>query len=218
MGSIMGSGVRKSTRTLRHRTLPKILQENPSAGAICSDLLGCLKRDNPDRPVIGIVSRFAGQKGFDLIEQTAWQLLQDNVALVVLGTGEPHYEWLMRRLAEHFPDKAAVRIEFNNELAHKVEAGSDIFLMPSHYEPCGLNQIYSLRYGTVPVVRATGGLDDTIDENTGFKFADYSADGAASLAGNCRAYLPDRQGPMVHADEKRYDAGPFMGCSRAAIP
>ena len=139
--------------------------------------------DNPDRPVIGIVSRFAAQKGFDLIEQTAWHFLQDDVALVVLGTGEPHYESLMRRIAENFPNKAAVRLEFNNELAHKVEAGSDIFLMPSHYEPCGLNQIYSLRYGTVPVVRATGGLDDTIDENTGFKFADYTAGGLLHALG-----------------------------------
>ncbi|MBC7925075.1 MAG: glycogen synthase GlgA [Bryobacteraceae bacterium] len=133
-----------------------------------------LSQDDLKRPVIGIVSRFASQKGFDLIEQIASQLLQGDVALTVLGTGEPHYESVMRSLAEQFPDKVAVRVQFSNELAHKVEAGADIFLMPSRYEPCGLNQIYSLRYGTVPVVRATGGLDDTIDENVGFKFSGYT--------------------------------------------
>ncbi len=138
-----------------------------------------LPDDNLDTPVIGIVSRFASQKGFDLIEQTASTFMQGDVKLVVLGTGEPHYEQLMRRLADSFPGKVGVRVEFNNEVAHKVEAGSDLFLMPSRYEPCGLNQIYSLRYGTVPVVRATGGLDDTIDESTGFKFAGY--DGGALL-------------------------------------
>jgi starch synthase len=78
-------------------------------------------------------------------------------------------------MAADFPGRIAVRIGFDNGLAHRVEAGSDMFLMPSRYEPCGLNQIYSLRYGTVPVVRATGGLDDTIDESTGFKFTDYSS-------------------------------------------
>jgi starch synthase len=145
-----------------------------------------LPDDDLDRPVIGIVSRFASQKGFDLIEETAPQLLKRDVALTVLGTGEPQYEELMRRLAGQFPGKVGVRVEFSNEVAHKVEAGADIFLMPSRYEPCGLNQIYSLRYGTVPVVRATGGLDDTIDESTGFKFAGY--DGGA-LSGALGAAL-----------------------------
>ena len=83
--------------------------------------------------------------------------------LVVLGTGDKDYEDLLRRLSRMFPQKIALKIAYDNVLAHKIEAGADIFLMPSHYEPCGLNQIYSLRYGTVPVVRATGGLDDTIE-------------------------------------------------------
>lgn len=134
-----------------------------------------LASDRLDSPVIGMVSRFVGQKGFDLIEEVAPRLLeQADVCLTALGTGEPRYDEAMLRLAERFPDRAGVRIGYDNSLAHKIEAGADIFLMPSRYEPCGLNQIYSLRYGTVPVVRATGGLDDTIDEDTGFKFRDYS--------------------------------------------
>ena len=133
-----------------------------------------------DRPVIGIVSRFATQKGFDLIEHIAADLVDMDVYVVALGAGEPQYEALFRALAEQHPDKFLVRVAYDNGLAHQIEAGSDIFLMPSRYEPCGLNQIYSLKYGTVPVVRATGGLDDTIQDfdgrnGTGFKFSEYSA-------------------------------------------
>ncbi len=133
-----------------------------------------------ERPLLGIVSRFTRQKGFDLLEEAATEFARENLSLVALGTGEPRYEELFRGLAQAHPDKIAVRVAYDNPLAHKVEAGSDMFLMPSRYEPCGLNQIYSLRYGAVPVVRATGGLDDTIDESTGFKFKDYS--GEALLA------------------------------------
>ena len=96
--------------------------------------------------------------------------------LVALGSGEPEYEELFQRMASDYPGRIAVRVGFDNRLAHLIEAGADLFLMPSRYEPCGLNQIYSLRYGAVPVVRATGGLDDTIDSETGFKFAGYSAE------------------------------------------
>jgi starch synthase len=134
-----------------------------------------LAEDAIDKPLIGIVSRFTSQKGFDLLAEAAGQLPTGRMALVGLGTGEPQYEELFRSLSAAYPSSIAVRIGFNNALAHKIEAGSDIFLMPSRYEPCGLNQIYSLRYGTVPVVRATGGLDDTIDESTGFKFREYTA-------------------------------------------
>ena len=94
--------------------------------------------------------------------------------MVALGSGEREYEEMFTALAARFPSKVAVRIGFDEALAHRIEAGSDMFLMPSLYEPCGLNQIYSLRYGTVPVVRATGGLDDTVDAETGFKFNEYS--------------------------------------------
>jgi starch synthase len=130
---------------------------------------------DPERPLIGIVSRFAPQKGFDLIAQLASFVEEADLQLVVLGSGEWRYEQLFNDWHRWLPDKVGVWLGYNNALAHRIEAGSDIFLMPSHYEPCGLNQIYSLRYGTVPVVRAVGGLDDTIQEDTGFKFGPYSA-------------------------------------------
>ena len=133
-----------------------------------------LAKDNLDRPLFGIVSRFADQKGFDLIEQIAYDLIQEDLGLVVIGSGEARYENLFRSLAAARPDRVGVRVAYDNAVAHKIEAGADVFLMPSRYEPCGLNQIYSLRYGTVPVVRATGGLDDTIDDETGFKFREYT--------------------------------------------
>lgn len=129
-----------------------------------------------ERPLVGMVSRFVHQKGFDLIEGMADAMMAEGVLFVAIGTGEPHFEWVMRSLAERYPGRAAVSVGYDNAVAHKIEAGSDIFLMPSRYEPCGLNQIYSLRYGTVPVVRATGGLDDTVDDSTGFKFSEYSSD------------------------------------------
>ena len=132
-------------------------------------------------PVIGIVSRFAVQKGFDLVAEIAERLLERDVVVVALGKGEPKYERFFRGLAFRNAAQVAVRIRYDDSLAHKIEAGSDIFLMPSRYEPCGLNQIYSLKYGTPPVVRATGGLDDTIEEwnpeqgiGTGFKFEGLS--------------------------------------------
>jgi starch synthase len=139
-----------------------------------------LQSANPKAPVIGIVSRFAAQKGFDLIAQVADRLMIEPLTMVVLGTGEKEYEYLFRRLAQQYPNKFGLRVAYDNELAHLVEAGADMFLMPSHYEPCGLNQIYSLKYGTVPIVRATGGLDDTVEsydpqtgKGTGFKFVEY---------------------------------------------
>jgi len=131
------------------------------------------------RPVLGIVSRFAAQKGFDLIAGIAEQMAALDLYVVALGTGEPAYEELFRTMAAKYPQKFLVKIAYDNTLAHQIEAGADMFLMPSRYEPCGLNQIYSLKYGTVPIVRATGGLDDTIEpfdgkSGTGFKFQDYS--------------------------------------------
>lgn len=133
-----------------------------------------LPADQQERPLIGIVSRFAEQKGFDLIAAIAGQLVHEDMSLVVLGSGNPAYESMFRELAATFPHKVGIRVGYDNPLAHRIEAGSDMFLMPSHYEPCGLNQIYSLRYGTIPIVRATGGLDDTISEGAGFKFWGYT--------------------------------------------
>ena len=134
-------------------------------------------------PVIGIVSRFAAQKGFDLMSQIMDRLAREEMIIVALGAGDKTFQEMFLRLSRQFPQKIAVKIAYDNALAHKVEAGSDMFLMPSRYEPSGLNQIYSLKYGTVPVVRATGGLDETVENwdpktgrGTGFKFYDYSGE------------------------------------------
>ena len=131
-------------------------------------------------PVFGIISRLTGQKGFDMLLAVADELGDREMVVVALGSGDPYYENLFRDWAFKNPGRVAVRFGYDETLSHKIEAGADLFLMPSRYEPCGLNQIYSLKYGTVPVVRATGGLDDTIDEwdakkgtGTGFKFAGY---------------------------------------------
>ena len=157
-----------------------------SGKAICKgDLLAAygMTKADPKLPVIGIVSRFAAQKGFDLIAQIMDRLAREELTVIVLGSGDKQYEEMFLRLNKQFPHKIAVKVAYDNSLAHKIEAGSDMFLMPSRYEPCGLNQIYSLKYGTVPIVRATGGLDDTIEQwdprtgkGTGFKFTDYKGE------------------------------------------
>jgi starch synthase len=148
-------------------------------------------------PVIGIVSRFAAQKGFDLISQIMDRLAREEMIVVALGAGDKLFEDMFLRLNKQFPNKIAVKVAYDNAIAHKIEAGADMFLMPSRYEPCGLNQIYSLRYGTVPIVRATGGLDDTIEpwdartgKGTGFKFSEYT--GEALLATIKQALLSYR--------------------------
>ncbi len=139
-----------------------------------------LQATREETAVIGIVSRLATQKGFDFIIEIMDRLMQEDVVLLILGDGEEYYERALLEIANRYPDKVRIQVKLDEVIAHKIEAGSDIFLMPSHYEPCGLNQIYSLKYGTVPVVRATGGLDDTIDEQpsgggNGFKFWGYSS-------------------------------------------
>jgi starch synthase len=133
-------------------------------------------------PLLGIISRLADQKGFDLLAEIIDELFTLEVGFVLLGTGEQKYHDLFNQVARKYPRKAGIRIAYDDRLAHKIEAGADLFLMPSKYEPCGLNQIYSLKYGTIPVVRSTGGLDDTIvnydpaaGTGNGFKFARYNA-------------------------------------------
>jgi len=156
--------------------------ENMSGKAVCKKALlerMGVKQPVVERPILGIVSRFAPQKGFDLIAEIAEQLAAMDLYVVALGTGDPVYENLFQHMAATYPDKFLVEIGFDNALAHQIEAGSDMFLMPSRYEPGGLNQLYSLKYGTVPVVRATGGLDDTIVtfdglSGTGFKFIEQA--------------------------------------------
>ncbi|HKP46660.1 MAG TPA: glycogen synthase [Pyrinomonadaceae bacterium] len=136
-----------------------------------------------DRPIIAIISRLVSQKGYDLIRQLANQILQTGSFFIALGAGAKEYEDFLQSWHDRAPRQVGIYKGYAGEpLAHQIEAGADIFLMPSQYEPCGLNQMYSMRYGTVPVVRATGGLDDTVQnfnpqDNTGngFKFHDYNA-------------------------------------------
>ena len=147
----------------------------------------CLQKDlglkeDPDCMTIGIVSRLTSQKGFDLIAQIIAELSKWNIQLVVLGTGDAHYENMFRWYAKTYPDKFAAKICFDNNLAHKIYAGCDAFLMPSRFEPCGLSQIISMKYGTLPIVRETGGLKDTVKpyneytgEGTGFSFTPYDS-------------------------------------------
>lgn len=136
----------------------------------------------PSVPLLGIVSRLVAQKGLDILVEAMEELMRLDLQMAVLGTGEHRYHELLSRFAAAYPGKLGVRIGYDNVLAHKIEAGADLFLMPSQFEPCGLNQIYSLRYGTIPIVRGTGGLDDTIEDynpatgaGNGFKFGAYSA-------------------------------------------
>ena len=182
----------------------KYSSEDLSGKAECKrDLLaefGCTGA-NVDLPVIGIVSRFAAQKGFDLISQIADRLAREELIIVALGAGDKEYEDLFRRLNKQFPQKIAVKVAYDNAIAHKIEAGADMFLMPSRYEPCGLNQIYSLKYGTVPVVRATGGLDYTIEpwdakagKGTGFKFSEYSGEALLLTIHQALAAFKDKAG------------------------
>jgi starch synthase len=142
--------------------------------------LGLPERE--DVPVIGIISRLVDQKGFDLIACVFAEILDMDVQLVILGTGEQRYESMFRHAASIYPDKVSANMKYDAVLAQRIYAGSDIFLMPSLFEPCGLSQLFSLRYGTIPIVRETGGLNDTIkayDERTGegngFSFANYNA-------------------------------------------
>jgi starch synthase len=135
-----------------------------------------------DRPVFANITRLTAQKGIDLMMQVAFEILATGAYIVSLGSGERQYEDFWQKLRDHFPRQVGVYRGYNEKLAHRIEAGADIFMMPSKFEPCGLNQMYSLRYGTVPIVRAVGGLDDTVTEydavtgqGNGFKFGPYEA-------------------------------------------
>ncbi len=138
-----------------------------------------------DVPLCGMISRMTSQKGFDLISEIVPELLATNIQFVFLGTGEAQYEEFVRELVDSHPTQVAAHIGFDEGLAHRVEAGADIFLMPSQFEPCGLNQMYSQRYGTIPVVSSVGGLVDSVIDHTpktsvqgtatGFHFGEYTA-------------------------------------------
>jgi starch synthase len=162
--------------------------------AICKAALQnsfCLPKD-PEIPLIGIVSRLVAQKGFDLLEAVFDGLTRRRVQIVLLGTGDKRYEEFFQAAAARYPKMVGVHLGFDDRLAHQIEAGSDMFLMPSLYEPSGLNQLYSLKYGTIPIVRATGGLKDSVEEfdsatakGNGFVFHEYTT--AALLAAIDRA-------------------------------
>ena len=147
-------------------------------------------------PLLGMVSRLADQKGFDLLAAILPELMMENLTLVILGTGDEKYHKLLSEAAEKYQGRLGVKIAFDNKIAHLIEAGADMFLMPSYYEPCGLNQIYSLKYGTIPVVRATGGLVDTIEAidpkqktGTGFLFEEYTPEAfLACIREACQAF------------------------------
>jgi starch synthase len=154
---------------------------------------------NAEIPLVGIVSRLADQKGFDLIGAAFDAMMSMNIQFVLLGTGERRYHELFERAKRKYPTRVGVDFSFNDRLAHLIEAGSDIFLMPSRYEPCGLNQMYSLKYGTVPVVRATGGLDDTVEEfdpvsgrGTGCKFRNYDPQDMLNALRRALQYYADQ--------------------------
>ncbi len=153
---------------------------------ICKqDLLAQMKLSAPENaPLLGIISRLAHQKGIDIIADSMKDIVKMGCYLVILGRGDEKYQKLLFTLSKKYSKNLAVRIAFDNPLAHKIEAGCDMFLMPSRYEPCGLNQMYSLKYGTIPVVMATGGLDDTVIDYTqepkngnGFKFKEANRAG-----------------------------------------
>jgi starch synthase len=163
--------------------------------------------DMMTRPLIGLVSRLTDQQGLDLIEAAAADLLALDAGWVMLGSGERRYEELWTGLAAAHPDRVAATIGFSERLAHLIEAGADAFLMPSRFEPCGLNQLYSLRYGTIPIVRAVGGLDDTVEDydqatgrGTGVKFRDYTP---SALVSAVRRALELYRNPKSWQDMQR---------------
>jgi len=158
----------------------------PICKAALQDELGLPRR--PDVPLVGMIGRLDRQKGFDMVAEVMPRWVETaDLEWVILGTGDQQYEERFRALAGQFPEKVAARLEFSDELAHRIEAGADLFLMPSRYEPCGLNQMYSLKYGTVPVVRETGGLADTVVDANDETLADGTANGFSFREDNSQA-------------------------------
>lgn len=155
---------------------------------------------NGSIPMIGIISRLVVQKGFDLIAWVLEEILLEDVQVVLLGTGDEVYEKLFREIGARYSNKFSANITFSNELSHKIYAGADMFLMPSRFEPCGLSQIISLRYGTIPIVRETGGLEDTIKpyneftgKGNGFSFENYNAHDMLYTIKRAAGYYRDPQ-------------------------
>jgi starch synthase len=155
--------------------------------------------DSNNTPVVAMISRLTPQKGIDLVESAFDRLMERDLQFVLLGSGDAKYAEFFHAAADRYPDRVAVRIGFDEKLAHRIEAGADIFLMPSLYEPCGLNQMYSLKYGTIPIVRAVGGLKDTVQEydpqtesGTGFVFESYDPETMLDAIDRCLAAFQDK--------------------------
>lgn len=155
---------------------------------------------NPNAPLFGTVSRLAEQKGVDILISALEEMLSSPLQFVLLGSGDPPFERAFRALAERHPDKVAIKIGYDHALAHRIEAACDFFLMPSRFEPCGLNQMYSLRYGTVPIVRVTGGLDDSVVDISedpeiadGIKFTEYSSRALVKAIRKALVLFEDRE-------------------------
>ncbi len=154
--------------------------------------------ENADVMLLGVVSRLTGQKGFDLVDCILDELLQDDIQMVVLGTGEKRYEEMFTCFENKYPEKLKVKLCYSEELSHKIYAGCDAFLMPSLFEPCGLSQLMSLRYGTLPIVRETGGLRDTVipydsESSTGFSFSNYNAHDMLRTVRYARSVFEDKK-------------------------
>ena len=155
-----------------------------------------------DTPVIGIVTRLVKHKGLDLVKHVFEDMLQADVQFAILGSGEWEFETFFHSMAEKYPEKVGLKLGFNPALAHKIYAGADIFLMPSQSEPCGLAQMVALRYGTIPIVRETGGLNDTIHdsgdgEGNGFTFKSYNAHDMLNTVWRALTGYSDKKGWAV---------------------
>ena len=174
--------------------------------------------------LVGMIGRLATQKGYHLVSEIVDELMALPLVLAILGSGDAEIEEMLQAMAERYPERIKLVLEFNEPLAHRIEAGADLFLMPSAYEPCGLNQMYSLRYGTIPVVHATGGLDDSVVDilaepslGTGFKFYRYegqalldSVKAALELFRNPEKWLELQRRAMAQEFSWRRSAGDYL--------
>jgi starch synthase len=155
--------------------------------------------DSDDAPIVGMVTRMTSQKGINLLGEALDTIMRLGIQIVMLASGDPALEQFLKSAEQRFPEQMRVQIAFDNAAAHQIQAGSDIFLMPSRFEPCGLTQMYALKYGTAPLVRATGGLKDTVAEfdpqhgtGNGFMFTDYRADAMVNAMARARRLFADR--------------------------
>ncbi len=177
-------------------TAANVVEGKAACRADICELFGL---ENDDAPIVGMVSRLVDHKGFDIVRQVGESLINSGMKICLLGTGDPEFEEYFRWLAEAYPGRCGVKIAFKPDLAHKIYAGADIFLMPSLSEPCGLAQMVALRYGAIPIVRETGGLKDTVQDSgdgdgNGFTFADYNAGALLYTCLRARDGFEDKEG------------------------